>query len=105
MAVRRTHVRLPEWNGTDPIRNNRRTPEAHDDLVASHLNGTKADSPTNQALELIRQRSAPALLIVAHDNRLMYSNDQTLQIFKDPQHVPMEIQQLCNRIRGGTGEA
>ncbi len=57
-----------------------------------------------QALELIRQRSAPALFIVAPDNGLMYANDQTLQIFKDPHHVPVEIQRLCNRIRGSNGE-
>jgi hypothetical protein len=40
------------------------------------------------ALELVNQRSAPAMFIVGPDNRLLYANEQTLRLFKDPDASP-----------------
>ncbi len=99
-------MRLPKWNGSDPIKPKPPVSDPdHDAITASQGMEMKTGSNNAAALELIRQRSAPALFIVGPDNRLLFANEQTLNIFKDAKNIPVEVQELCNRIRAKTSDS
>jgi DNA-binding CsgD family transcriptional regulator len=65
----------------------------------------ETDSEATLALELIKQRSVPAMFIVGPDDRVLYANEQTLNIFKDPKSIPAEVQGFCHRIRTRAADA
>lgn len=98
---RRRFVRLPEWSGAD-ITNLADKPDP-DDLPIPGPAGT--DSDENLALERLKQRSTPAMLIVGADNTVLYANMEALNIFKDPSGIPAEIQGFCHRIRSRAADA
>ena len=102
--IRRTSVRLPKWNGTDSTKSQQ--PKPHPDSPpALQGAGTETDSEATLALELIKQRSVPAMFIVGSDDRVLYANEQTLNIFKDPKSIPAEVQEFCHRIRTRAADA
>jgi DNA-binding CsgD family transcriptional regulator len=102
--VPRTRVRLPKWNeaGSRQIQPglSRPRPDADKNSIAGEEN---TDFPISQALDLIRQRSEPALLVVGPDNRLLYANKNALLIFKHANDIPVEIHLLCDRVRANAG--
>ncbi len=104
--IHRAGVRLPKWNGADSARSGRRLTEQDANVPEASPNAeTKIDPVAGVALELIKQRAAPALFIVGPDNRVLYANEQTLSIFKDLNAIPEEVQGLCNRVRAGAADA
>ena len=102
--IRRASVRLPKWHGADHVKPEPRLWEpGTNSVTASRHPETKPDAQAGSALELVRQRSAPAMFIVGPGNSLLYANEQTLKIFRDPNSIPAEVQALCNRVRIRTG--
>ena len=53
-------------------------------------------------LEIIRGRSSPGVLILGLDNRIVYSNQEALNLFVDLENVPVEVAQLCNKVKEGS---
>ncbi len=80
-----------------------RLPERIPD-AAANTPGTGVETDL-YALKLIQQRSAPALLVVGPDNRLLYVNEDAQHIFKDlgGTTLPVAVQRLCNRVRTSRG--
>ncbi len=104
--VQRTYARLPKWSGSHPIKPKPQASEPDPEaFTASRNTETETDFQSGTALDLVKQRSAPAFFIVGPDNRVLYANEQVLNIFKDSNNIPAEVQTLCNRIRARAGDA
>jgi DNA-binding CsgD family transcriptional regulator len=102
--IRRTPVRLPKWNGADNTKPRRSKPHSDSDL-ALQCAGVETDSEATRALEIIRQRSAPAMFIMGADDKVLYANEQTLSIFKDANSIPADVSGFCHRIRTRASDA
>jgi DNA-binding NarL/FixJ family response regulator len=64
----------------------------------------------NNLQEIIAKRSEPGVLILDLEDRLLYSNQQALEMLRvlqlkhDEQPVPAEIYDLCRKLRGGSNQ-
>ena len=52
-----------------------------------------------EMLELVRSRSSPGVLILGLDNRLLYANQEALNLLNNPGNVPPEVQRLCDEVK------
>jgi DNA-binding CsgD family transcriptional regulator len=93
LQIRRASPRLPKWNDAEPAKSQLSQPQP---IESTHA---QRDPDATIALELVRQRSAPSMFILGRDDTVLYSNEKTLSIFKDPQHLPAEVLDFCRRIR------
>ena len=104
MPIRCRSVRLPKCNGAENPKP--QPPKPYPDGVpASQSTDIETVSHATLALELIKQRSAPAMFIVGSDDKVLYANEQTLDIFKDPKRMPPEIRRFCHRVRTRAADA
>lgn len=53
----------------------------------------------DKIFEIIKKRSGPGILIFNMDGKLLYVNNEALDIVPDPQNIPADIIDLCNSIR------
>lgn len=93
VQIRRTSVRLPKWDGRDSTKP--QPPKRRADTNKDSGLGSDADL----ALELVRQRSTPAMFVLGQEDELLFSNEQADNIFKDLKGIPEEVQGFCRRIR------
>jgi len=56
---------------------------------------------TKDFLDLVRSRAYPGVLIMGLDNRIVYSNQEGLGFFVDPENVPAEVIGLCDKVKAG----
>jgi DNA-binding CsgD family transcriptional regulator len=51
--------------------------------------------------EILKSRSTPGILVFSKDNKLLYTNNEALQIMPDLKinNIPPEVCELCNRAR------
>ena len=52
-------------------------------------------------LEFVRSRSSPGILILGLDNRVVYSNQEALGFFEDPENLPEDVIRLCEQAKNG----
>jgi DNA-binding CsgD family transcriptional regulator len=52
-----------------------------------------------EILELVRSRSSPGVLILDLNNKLLYSNQEALSLLNNLEHIPAEVQRLCNEVK------
>lgn len=53
----------------------------------------------DKIFEIIKKRSGPGILIFNMDGKLLYANNEALDIVPDPQNMPADINALCNLIK------
>ncbi len=104
--IRRTGARLPKWNGEDPLQLKLRLSGPGLDALKNPQGMSAETAPfSDDTLELIKQRAAPAVLILGPGNRLLYANEQAQQIFKDLNKIPAGVRKVCDKIRTSAADA
>jgi len=104
--IRRTGARLPKWNGENPPQFKLRLSRPGLDALKASQGKEMEEAPgSDETLELIKQRSAPAVLILGPGNRLLYANEQAQKIFKDLNKIPAEVRKVCDHIRTSAADA
>jgi DNA-binding CsgD family transcriptional regulator len=58
-----------------------------------------------QILKLVQDRSAPGVLILGTDDRILYCNAEAMNILDASNDVPPEVRRLCEQVRAGAGDA
>lgn len=53
----------------------------------------------DKIFEIIKKRSGPGILIFNMDCKLLYVNNEALDVVPDPQNIPADIINLCNHIK------
>ncbi len=52
-----------------------------------------------EILDLVRSRSSPGVLILTLDNKLLYSNQEALDLLHNLDRVPAEVHRLCAEVK------
>ncbi len=98
LQVRRARLPIPKW-AEDKTLKSRTGPSDRRSRESLNIEESSADSGISQALEVVKQRSVPSMLIVGLDNKLLYVSKDAIALFKDTHDIPAEIRQLCDRVR------